>query len=348
MSRFSLTSTPALALALLALGGCGSQEGGSRDQVRAVGSSTVLPFAKAVAESLARSNQEVKAPIIESTGTGAGMKLFCGGVGVAHPDIANASRRMKASEFEDCAQNGVKEIVEVQVGLDGIAFASAKNGLSLSLTPVEVYKALAANPFGKPNTTKTWRDVNPALPAEPILTYGPPSTSGTRDALKELILTKGCESDPAMKALKESDKNKHDAVCTEVRDDGAYVDSGENDNLIVQKIESNPRAIGIFGFSFLEENGDKLKGIPMNGVQPTYATISDFSYPGARPLYIYVKSAHLNAIKGLREYVAEWAKNWNEDGLLAKQGMVVAPQDVRAQNARIASALTPLDPASLK
>jgi phosphate transport system substrate-binding protein len=348
MSRFSLTSTPALALALLALGGCGSQEGGSRDQVRAVGSSTVLPFAKAVAESLARSNQEVKAPIIESTGTGAGMKLFCGGVGVAHPDIANASRRMKASEFEDCAQNGVKEIVEVQVGLDGIAFASAKNGPNLSLTPVEVYKALAANPFGKPNTTKTWRDVNPALPAEPILAYGPPSTSGTRDALKELILTKGCESDPAMKALKESDKNKHDAVCTEVRDDGAYVDSGENDNLIVQKIESNPRAIGIFGFSFLEENGDKLKGIPMNGVQPTYATISDFSYPGARPLYIYVKSAHLNAIKGLREYVAEWAKNWNEDGLLAKQGMVVAPQDVRAQNARIASALTPLDPASLK
>lgn len=336
-----------VAAATLALAGCGSTGGQSRDQVRAVGSSTVLPFAKAVSESLARSDQNVKAPIIESTGTGAGFKLFCSGVGVQHPDIANASRRMKPSEYEDCVANGVKDVVEIQVGLDGIALATAKSGLDMTLTPVDVYKALAANPFGQPNTAKTWKDVNPALPAERILVYGPPSTSGTRDALKELIMVEGCESDPAMKALKESDKNKHDAVCGDIRGDGAYVDSGENDNLIVQKVEANPRAVGIFGFSFLEENRDRLKGIPMGGVAPTYASISDFTYPGARPLYIYVKSAHVNAIKGLKEYVAEWAKTWGEDELLARQGMVVSPADVRRANARVATELIPLDPSKL-
>jgi phosphate transport system substrate-binding protein len=344
----SKTSISIAALtAALALTACGETQGGSRDQVRAVGSSTVLPFAKAVAESLGRSDNEIKAPIIESTGTGAGFKLFCAGVGVQHPDVANASRRIKPAEYEDCARNGVKDVVEIQVGLDGIAFATAKNGLQMSLTQEDVYKALAANPFGQPNTARTWKDVNPALPAEPILVYGPPSTSGTRDALKELILVKGCETDPAMKALKESDKDRHDSVCGDIRDDGAYVDSGENDNLIVQKIEANPKAVGVFGFSFLEENADKLKGVPMGDVVPTYASISDFSYPGARPLYIYVKAAHLSAIRGLKEYVAEWAKHWGPDGLLAKRGMVVAPEDVRSRNAAMASELTPLDPATL-
>ena len=330
-----------------ALSACGPQSSGSRDQVKVVGSSTVLPFAKAVAEQVARTNPEIKAPIIEATGTGAGMKLFCAGVGVQHPDIANASRRMKKSEYEDCAKNGVKDVVEIQVGLDGIAFASAKTGQDIPLTPVDVYKALAKTPFGRPNTSKTWADVNPALPAQPILVYGPPSTSGTRDALKELILTTACESDPAMKALKDSDKSRHDAFCTEVRDDGAYVESGENDNLIVQKIEANPRAIGIFGFSFLEENSDRLKGLTMGRVAPTYQTISDFSYPGARPLYIYVKAAHLQAIKGIREYVAEWARSWGRDGSLSKLGMVVAPDDVQAESVRIASEMTLLDPAQL-
>ncbi|MDE2412103.1 MAG: substrate-binding domain-containing protein, partial [Sphingomonadales bacterium] len=203
-------------------------------------------------------------------------------------------------------------------------------------------------PFGKPNTAKTWKDVNPAFPAEPILVYGPPSTSGTRDALKELILGKGCDSNAEMKALKDSDKDKHDKICGEVRSDGAYVDSGENDNLIVQKLEANSKAIGIFGFSYLEENADKLVGLTINGITPTYASISDFSYPGARPLYIYVKVAHLDAIKGLREFVAEWAKSWGKGGLLAKQGMVVSPEDVQAKSAKIASDFTLLDPASLK
>jgi phosphate transport system substrate-binding protein len=348
MTRFAPRLTVAAALASAALlAGCG-QQATSREQIRAVGSSTVYPFAKAVADSLARSNTAFKSPIIESTGTGAGMKLFCGGVGVQFPDIANASRRMKKSEYDECAKNGVDKIAEIQVGLDGIAFAEAKGGPGFALTPADVYKALAANPFGKPNAAKTWKDVNPAFPAEPILVYGPPSTSGTRDALKELILTKGCETDPAMKALKDSDKTKHDAICGDVRSDGAYVDAGENDILIVQKLEANPKAIGIFGFSYLEENANRLNGLTMSGVTPTYASISDFSYPGARPLYIYVKAAHLDAIKGLREFVAEWAKSWGKDGLLAKQGMVVSPADVQAASAKTASAMTPLDPATLK
>ena len=339
-------ATVAATCALLA--GCGGAQSGARDQVRAVGSSTVYPFAKAVADGFASANPGMKSPIIESTGTGAGMKLFCAGVGVAHPDIENASRRMKKSEYEDCVKNGVKDIVEIQVGLDGVAFAEATGGPGIALTPVEIYRALAANPFGKPNTAKNWSDINPAFPNEPIMVYGPPSTSGTRDALKELILTKGCETDPAMKALKDTNKDSHDKTCADVRSDGAYVDSGENDNLIVQKLEANPKAIGIFGFSYLEENTDKLKGLTISGVTPTYQTISDFTYPGARPLYIYVKAAHLTAIKGLREYVAEWAKSWGVDGLLAKNGMVVAPEAIRAASAGAASAMTLLDPAQLK
>ena len=335
------------ALALSACGGSGAPAAGSRDFVRAVGSSTVYPFATAVAETYAKASGD-KSPVIESTGTGAGMKLFCAGVGAQFPDIENASRRMKKSEYEDCQKNGVTEIVEIQIGIDGIAFAEGKDGPGMKLTPTDVYKALAANPFGKPNTAKTWKDVNPALPDMPILVYGPPSTSGTRDALAELILEAGCKTDPAMAALKTSNEDKYKATCTQIREDGPYVDAGENDNLIVQKISANPKAIGVFGFSYLEENLDKLRDIPMSGVEATYATISDFSYPGARPLYIYVKKAHLAAIRGLGDYVAEWAKAWGPNGLLKSKGMVIAPADVQAKNAEIAAKMTPLDPAELK
>ncbi|MFC3174834.1 substrate-binding domain-containing protein [Novosphingobium bradum] len=348
MPRNSFKLAAATALCAL-LAACGGSQSATRDQVRAVGSSTVYPFAKAVADALAKDNSAIKSPIIESTGTGAGMKLFCKGVGADFPDVENASRRMKKSEYEECAKNGVDKIIEIQVGLDGVAFAEAASGPSkFALTPAIIYKALAANPFGKPNTAKLWSDIDPALPHEPILVYGPPSTSGTRDALKELILAKGCDSDAAMAALKETDKDKHDKICTEVRTDGAYVDSGENDNLIVQKLEANQAAVGIFGFSYLEENADKLRGLTINGVVPTYQSISDFSYPGARPLYIYVKAAHLDAIKGLREFVAEWAKSWGKGGLLAKQGMVVSPEAVQATNAKVAAEFTLLDPSALK
>jgi phosphate transport system substrate-binding protein len=351
MSNIKFISTvavSAIALSLSACNGSGpSANGGARDFVRAVGSSTVFPFATAVAETAVKASG-IKSPIIESTGTGAGMKLFCAGVGAAHPDIENASRRMKASEYADCAKNGAKDIVEVQIGLDGIAFASSKGGMSMPLTVTDVYKALAANPFGKPNTAKNWSDVNPALPATPISVYGPPSTSGTRDALAELILTKGCETDPAMKALKDSDKDKHKKLCTEVRTDGAYVEQGENDNLIVQKIATNSKAVGVFGYSFLEENQDKLQGLTMGGIAPTYATISDFSYPGARPLYIYVKSAHLKAIKGLQEYVNAFAAQWGPEGVMKAKGMVIAPDSVRATSAEIVKTMKPLDPTQLK
>lgn len=326
----------------------GGAGGGARDQIKAVGSSTVYPFTTAVAEQFVNNNPGFKSPIIESTGTGAGMNLFCGGVGAAHPDIEDASRRMKASEYELCKKNGVDQVVEIQVGIDGIAFAESLNGPKLSLTIDDLYKALAANPYNKPNTSKTWKDVNPALPAVAIQVYGPPSTSGTRDALTELIMTKACEADPAMAELKKTDADKEKDVCTRVREDGVYVDSGENDNLIVQKLGANPNAIGIFGYSFLEENVNSLRGIPLGGIEPTYETIADFSYPGARPLYIYVKAAHLNAVPGLREFVGEYAKAWNPDGYLVKRGLIAAPDDVRDASAKIAAAMTPLDPTVLK
>ena len=347
-------STAAIAaIALIALGGCDNSGGGAgnngvRDQIRAVGSSTVYPFATAVAEQFVNKNAGVKSPIIESTGTGAGFKLFCGGIGARHPDIVNASRAMKKSEYETCKKNKVSDVVELQIGLDGIAFAEGKAGPKLALSPRDIYAALAANPFGKPQTAKTWKDVNPALPAIAIKVYGPPSTSGTRDALAELILTSGCDSDPAMKALAKSDSDAHKKTCTTVREDGAFVDAGENDNLIVQKLLADPKAIGVFGYSFLEENTETLSGNTLNGVAPTYASISDFSYPGARPLYIYVKSAHLKAIKGLQGFVAEFATAWGPEGYLKQRGMVIAPADVRAAAEAQARDMKPLDPSTLK
>jgi phosphate transport system substrate-binding protein len=342
----SILRTSLIALCAASLAACGGSE--TRNSVRVVGSSTVYPFAKLVAETFARSNPDFPSPIIESTGTGAGVQLFCAGVGANTPDIINASRRMTASEFETCQRNDVTEITEIQVGLDGIAFASAKGGITMSLTPEIVYRALAEKPFGKEQTSKTWRDVDPSLPNERILVYGPPSTSGTRDALKELILIPGCETDAAMKALNDSNAQQHAQLCTGLRRDGSYVDQGEQDNLIVQKIEGNPNAVGVFGYSYLEENLDKVQGLAMNGVQPTYENIASFRYPGARPLFIYVKNAHLDAIRGLREFVGEWAKSWNRDGPLAKIGLVASPGDVAARNADAADSFTPLDGAELK
>lgn len=347
---FKKTIFPAVAVvsATMLLAACGSGGNASRDTIRAVGSSTVLPFAKLVSEQFGKDNSQFKAPIIEGNGTGGGMKLFCAGVGSQHPDIADASRRMKKSEYDDCVKNGVKDIAEVQVGIDGIAFANAKGAPVMALTPLDVYKAIAANPFGKPNTAKTWKDVNPALPDMPIMVYGPATISGTRDALKELILTKACDSDAATKALKDTDKDKHDKICGDLRTDGAYADTSDNYNLIVQKLESNGKAVGIFGYSYLESNADKLQGLTMGGVAPSYESIANFTYPGARPLYIYVKKAHVGAIPGLKEYVAEWTKLWGKDGPLAKAGMIAMPEALQATNAKVATDLTNLDPAALK
>ena len=336
-----------IALTALALAGCDRQA--TRDQIKVVGSSTVYPFTTAVAEAFVNKSTQAKAPVIEQGGTGAGMKLFCGGIGVAHPDIVNASRRIKKSEFELCQKNGVTEIIEVQIGNDGIALAESNAGPKMSLTRKDIYLALAANPMGKPNTAKTWKDVNASLPAIPIKVLGPPSTSGTRDAFAELILEKGCEeANPEAKALKDSDKNKFENLCLLIRSDAAYVDSGENDNLIVQKLSTDPNALGIFGYSYLEENAQRLHGVPIDGVTPTYETIAGNSYPGARALYIYVKKQHLKAVPGLKEFLTQYSQMWAPDGPLVKRGLIASPQAARDAATKVIDMETTLDPASLK
>ncbi len=344
LSRVVLTAAAAAAAFVL------PGQAMARTQVRAVGSSTVYPFATSVAEHFARANPAAGSPIIESTGTGAGMKLFCAGVGEKFPDIENASRRMKASEAKLCAANGVAQVTEIQVGLDGIALATAKATAIAGLTQRDIYLALAKTPFGKPNRAQTWRDVNAKLPAIPIRVYGPPPTSGTRDALGELLLTPPCEANGAMAALKKSDEAKFKAVCTGLREDGAYIEAGENDNLIVQKLEANPGTVGIFGYSYLEANADKLKGLPINGVVPTYDSVASFKYPGARPLYIYVKNAHLRAIPAIRGYVAEFTREttWGRGGYLVRRGLIAAPDAIRAKSLQAARTMAPLDFATLK
>jgi phosphate transport system substrate-binding protein len=342
----------ATSAAALTLTGCQDQANGggagSRDHITVVGSSTVFPFTTIVAEQFVNKTPGTKSPAIESTGTGAGMKLFCAGIGAAHPDIEDASRRMKATEYNTCKDNGVSDIIEAQIGLDGIAFAESKGGPKLQLTAVDIYKALAASPMGQKNTAKTWKDVNPSLPAVPIQVYGPPSTSGTRDALAELILAKGCDAiNPTLADHKGKDPAAYAKGCTAIREDGAYVDAGENDNLIVQKLQSNPNAIGIFGYSYLEENKDKLNGVPINGVEPTYETIARGAYPGSRPLFLYVKTAHLSAIKGLRDFLALYAASWDPKGPLVAKGLIAAPDDVRKRSAQILKEEILLDPKKL-
>ena len=340
----------ALSMSALALSACqqggpsggGGAGGGTREAIHIVGSSTVYPFTTAVAEQFNRTNSQFKAPVIESTGTGGGMKLFCAGVGVQHPDIEDASRQIKKSEFEDCTKNGVKQVIEVPIGIDGIALIEGKSNAGINLTQADIYKALAANPFGKPNTAKTWKDVNPSLPATEIRVYGPPPTSGTRDAFGELIMTKGCETDPAMKAMKDSDPDKQKEICTKIREDGAYIEGGENDNLLVHKVVANPGTIAIMGYSFMEENADKVQGIPLGGVAPTADAIASFQYPGSRPLFIYVKGDHLSAVPGIREYVAEFAKSWAANGLLSRRGLIVLQPDKLAASEQQAKDLKPM------
>jgi phosphate transport system substrate-binding protein len=321
-----------------------------RRNIRIVGSSTVYPFTKAVAEHFSRTNPGVGAPIVESTGTGAGMKLFCAGVGAQHPDIEDASRRMKLSEYKMCAANGVSQVTEIQVGLDGLAVATAKSTPLSNLTLQELYYALAKTPFGKPNPTKTWKDVNSKYPALPIRIYGPPTTSGTRSSIEDLLMDPGCLTSPAMQALKKDNEAKYTAVCKGIREDGAYVTAGENDNLIVQKLVANSGTIGLFGYSYLEENMGSLKGLTLNGVAPSYASIASFQYPGARALYIYVKNAHLNAIPGIRQLAAEYVREgtFGPKGYLLQAGLIASPDAVRARAAKMATSMTPMTAAGLK
>lgn len=339
-----------LAVSTLALAACQDQasggQGGTRGEIRIVGSSTVFPFAKAVAEKFAANGNT--SPILESTGTGGGMKLFCAGVGAETPDIANASRRMKATEFEMCKENGVTDIVEVKIGIDGIAIAQANDGTAFEVTPKQIYEAIAERPYGKKNETEKWSDIDGSLPDIAISVYGPPSTSGTRDALTELIMEVGCKTDSTTKALKDSNKDEYESICHDVRADGAYIDAGENDNLIVQKLKANPNSVGIFGYSFLEENTDSVRGIAVSGVSPEYDAIASGKYPGARPLYIYVKKQHSDVIPGLQEYVTEFVGSGTKDGYLVKAGLIASPDDVRTAMTDVVKNWTILNGGELK
>ena len=337
-----------LATVVAALGACSD----SRTQIRVVGSSTVFPFTTAVAENFSRNNPQYLAPIVEATGTGGGIKLFCAGLGSRFPDVVNASRRMKPGELKDCKGNGAAEVVEIQVGIDGVVLAQGKGkgGTPIDLSLRDIYAALAARPFGRAQTARTWKDVNPALPDMRIIVIGPPPTSGTRDAFNELYMTAGCDTDPAMKALKKADEARHKEICNKIREDGVYVEAGENDNLIVQKLAANPQQIGVLGFSFLERNLDTIRDVPIDGVAATYETISNFSYPAARPLYIYVKAQHVKAIRGLREFLDEYTSEraWGPGGYLQRRGLVPAPDHVREENRARATALTALAAADLQ
>ena len=337
--RRSIYLIPMLALLLA------STAFAQRDQIRIVGSSTVYPFATKVAEQFGRTTN-FKTPVIESTGSGGGLKLFCAGVGVEHPDITNSSRKIKDSEIELCASNGVKDITEVQIGFDGIVLANSKKSRQVSLTLKQVYMALAKNlPTDsgslKPNPYRNWSDIDPSLPRVKIEVLGPPPTSGTRDAFVELAMEGGCNSWSWVKDLSKSDSGRYKEVCHTIREDGAYIEAGENDNLIVQKLDSNPNALGIFGFSFLDQNSDKIQGSKIEGEDPTFENIAAKSYPISRPLYFYVKKAHAGVIPGIREYVSEFTSDraWGPDGYLSEIGLIPLPDADRSRLAKQAQSL---------
>jgi len=308
-----------------------------RDTISVVGSSTVYPFATVVAEKFGKKTS-FSTPKIESTGSGGGMKLFCNGVGLSTPDITNASRRIKKSEYDKCQKNGVTDIVEVHIGFDGIAVANSKKAQQLKLSRKDLFLALAQkvpNPDGSAtlveNPYKTWKQVNASLPDSAIEVLGPPPTSGTRDAFAELAMEGGCKKFDFIKAMKKTDKKGYKAVCHTVREDGPYIEAGENDNLIVQKLDKNPNALGIFGFSFLEQNDDKVQGSLVEGKAPEFETIADGSYPISRPLYFYVKKAHMDSIPGIEAYLKEFTSEaaMGEDGYLLDKGLIPLSTDER-------------------
>ncbi len=326
-----------MALAGIALASTTVGAAQARDQIRIVGSSTVFPFSTTVAEEFGRSTQ-FKTPVVESTGSGGGLKLFCSGVGESHPDITNASRRIKKSEVELCAKNGVAEIVEVKVGYDGIVIANSRKSDQLELSLRDVFLALAKdvpNGNGKliANPYTTWKDVNPSLPDSKIEVLGPPPTSGTRDAFVELAMEGGCKTFDWIKAMKKTDKKAYKKLCHTIREDGAFIEAGENDNLIVQKLDANPQALGIFGFSFLDQNADMVQGSKINGAAPEFEKIANGSYAISRPLYFYVKAAHVGKVPGIKEYMAEFTseKAWGPEGYLTDKGLIPMPEEERAK-----------------
>ncbi len=318
------------------------------EQISIVGSSTVFPFATTVAEHFGK-NSAFATPVVESTGSGGGLKLFCAGPGPDSPDIANASRRIKRSEVENCAANGVANITEVKIGYDGIVLANSRAAPRFALSLRDIYVALAAHiPDGKggiqSNPYQRWDQINPDLPAVRIEVLGPPPTSGTRDAFVEMAMEKGCETFPQAVELKGSSPHAFQALCYGIREDGAYVEAGENDNLIVQKLVANPQALGIFGFSFLEENADRLQGSMVQGVMPTFEAISSGDYPLSRSLYFYVKNDHVGQVPGMAAFIAEFTSEdaWGEYGYLSEKGFIPMGEEERARYGKDARDLRPL------
>ena len=322
----------------------------SRDTITAVGSSTVYPFSTVVAERFGK-NTTFKTPKIESTGTGGGMKLFCASNAIDTPDLSNASRRLKKSEFDMCVKNGVDSITEVLLGYDGIVVANANTSGVMNITRKELFLALAKEVPAKDgseklvaNPYKLWSDINPTLPTTKIEVLGPPPTSGTRDAFAELVFEGGCKEFPWIKAIKKQDKSKYKAICHSVREDHAYIEAGENDNLIVQKLTANPKAFGIFGFSFLDQNSDLLQGSIIDGKGPSFDAIADGSYPVSRPLYFYVKNAHVGKVPGILEFLTEYTSNaaMGEDGYLTDKGLIPLGEEKLMKLRKNVLSLTPL------
>jgi len=331
----SVRLMPVAATALLALAAAAPAI--ARDQINIVGSSTVFPFSTTVAERFGKST-DFKTPIVESTGSGGGLKLFCAGAGLETPDITNASRRIKASEVALCAQNGVDDIVEAKIGFDGIVLANSTASDQIELSLRDIYLALTKDVPMKdgttqPNPFETWDQVNPDLPAVKIEVLGPPPTSGTRDAFAELAMEAGCQTFDWVKALKKSDKSAYKSLCHTIRADGTYIEAGENDNLIVQKLNANPAAIGVFGYSFLEQNSDLVQGSIIEGVAPEFEEIADGNYPIARSLYFYVKKSHVGVVPGMAEFLAEFTSEdaWGEEGYLTDKGLIPLSEEERQQ-----------------
>lgn len=326
----------------------------ARDQIRIVGSSTVYPFTTTVAEAFGKASG-MKTPVVESTGTGGGMKLFCSGVGEDTPDFTNASRAIKKSEFETCVKNGVTDIVEIKVGFDGLSLAQSKDAKPFELSKLQIFLALAKEIPDKDgklvaNPNKLWSDVDASLPAVKIEVLGPPKTSGTRDSFAELAMSVGAEKIESLKALKGKDVKAFDAIWKAMREDGAFVEAGENDNLIVQKLQANPDAVGIFGFSFLEENSKTINDIKVDGVAATYETIADGSYKMSRPLFVYAKKQHMDVIPGMKEFIVEYAseKALGPDGYLADKGLITLPDDQAAKSIEAAKSLAVISADGLK
>ena len=332
-----------LVLALVMMGGIARAD----DALRIVGSSTVFPFSTSVAERLAAATK-FPAPIVESTGTGGGLKLFCSGLGTGTPDFTNASRQIKKTEFQDCVKNGVRNVTEIQIGFDGIVFANSRESPQISISKEQIFLALAArvpvNEVLQDNPYTHWNQIDDELPNVKIQVFGPPPTSGTRDAFSELVMEEACHNFEALSTIEDNDERR--AACTKIREDGVYIDAGENDNLIVSKLLANPATFGIFGFSFLDQNSSKIQGQIIDGVAPTFDNIADGKYNISRSLYFYVKNDHVNRRPGMREYIEEFTSEraWGEDGYLAEKGLIPLPDDVRREQKNNASSLKMISP----